>query len=181
MITGKSHGPESIKVGGRFSPASMVAILQPVNARISAFTNDTSQHFQASASAGSATEIPVKVGSPTQSARAATGYDLQIFLDYAHMEFDKTDYIRLREFIELPPKTSHSEVYDIGCACYLHVKRKKRTQEDHSKKFWATWKKMEECAEMLRLKKQPCEILRDLNKISQALGCQRTGSPCQRN
>lgn len=170
MITGKSHGPEWVKIGGRFSAASMEAVMGPLNARISAFTNPG----QASSNS------TVTVGSPSAAnfeKRAATGHDVQIFLDYAHMAFDTTDYVHLREFIKLPPKTRYHDIDDIGCACFLHVKKKNRTKEDHGKNFWATWKKMEDCVEMLRLKKEPCEVLRDLSTISQALGCQRTSLP----
>jgi hypothetical protein len=188
MITGESHGPELVKVGRCFSTGSMEAVMRHLNARISAFTNNIAQQSQESGSTSSATDGAVTIGSITESGktnnfeiRIATGHDVQIFLDYAHMAFDKTDYMRLREFIKLPPKTKYPEIDDIGCACYLHVKRKKHTQEDHSKNFWGTWKKMEYCAEMLRLKKEPCEILRDLSNISQALGCQRTGLQSLRN
>jgi hypothetical protein len=185
-ITGKSHGPDWVKVGGRFSPGSMDAVMRPLNARISTFTSIAQS--QESGFTSPSTDRSLTVGSSTESAksntfekRIATGHDVQIFLDYAHMAFDKADYIRLREFIELPPKTRYPEIDDIGCACFLHMKRKKRTHEDHSKKFWATWKKMEDCAEMLRLKKEPCEILRDLSSISQALGCQRTSLQFMQN
>jgi len=163
-------------------------VMRPLNARISAFTNNIVQPNPESGSASPSTGGTATVGSITESGktknfekRIATGHDVQIFLDYAHMAFDKTDYMRLREFIELPPKTKYPEVDDIGCACYLHIKRKKHTPEDHSKNFWGTWKKMEDCAEMLRLKKEPCEILRDLSNISQALGCQRTSPQSLRN
>jgi hypothetical protein len=170
MITGKSYGPDGVKIGRRFSVGSMEAVMGPLNDRISAFTNPG----QASGS------FAVTVGSPTATSsekRTATGHDVQIFLDYAHMAFDTTDYVHLREFIKLPPKTRYHEIDDLGCACFLHLKKKNRTKEDHAKNFWATWKKMEDCADMLRLKKEPCEVLRDLNTISQALGCQRTSLP----
>jgi len=188
MITGKSHGPEWVKVGRRFSTASMDAVMRPLNARICTFTNGMAQQSQELGVASPTTDSPVAVGSSTESTQAnnlekriATGHDVQIFLDYAHMAFDQTDYVRLREFIELPPKTRYPEIDDIGCACYLHIKRKKRTHEDHSKKFWGTWKKMEDCAELLRLKKEPCQVLRELSNISQALGCQRTSPRIFRN
>lgn len=168
MITGKSRGPDWVKVGGRFCTGSMEAVMATLNARISRLHNS-----------GQASSIIIE--SPTEIAKAtstekrtATGHDVQIFLDYAHMAFDQADYVRLREFIKLPPKTRYPEIDDIGCACYLHVKRRSRSQDDHGKKFWATWKKMEDCADMLRLKKEPCEVLRELSGISKALGSQRT-------
>jgi hypothetical protein len=189
MITGKNHGPESVKVVGRLSESSMQTIIDHVLAQQSQFAKEAALRRCSSGLSG-----PSDKGSTTSSmaisySRASSsdsgtmndssfesflahGYQLERFLDLAFMEFDEVDYNVIRNHLSLP-KITLALSDDLDCDCDDHRRKSVHIEDYGTGTFWRTWDKMVRCAGKLKLNREPSEVLWQLNETSRLLGCQR--------
>jgi hypothetical protein len=186
MITGKSHGPESVKIIGRFSESSMCAIIHQVLAQQSPSAKEIAlkrRYSDPSDNATIASSMTLN-HSRTSSSDSRTGddslfenfltrgYQLERFLDYVFMEFDEVDYNVIRNRLNLP-KIRFTPSDDLNCDCDDH-KRKPVYIEDHgTRTFLRTMEKMVLCARKLKLNRDSSEVLLQLSETSRVLGCQR--------
>jgi hypothetical protein len=103
------------------------------------------------------------------------GFHVERFRDLASITFDETDYNLIREFLKLP-KSTFGNLKVLECDCEEHVENAKSKNNDKkgSQDFMQrTWPKLVECVKKLGLDGDASGILRELNEVARALGCQR--------
>ena len=178
MITGCKGGPDDFSVLCQFSEPSMNILKKVLSQQWLRATAVTAAVSDASSPGVRTEKGPMEVDideSKSHERFLKNGFHVERFRDLASITFDETDYNLIREFLKLP-KSNFGNLKELDCDCEEHTEKAKSRNNDEkgSQNFMQrTWPKLVECVKKLGLEGDESEILRELNEVARALGCQR--------